>query len=64
MMDQDEILKKYSGEWILLFNDEIVDHSVNLEDVLRVVEERYPPNKFPEDNIKISKVLSGQIPLR
>ena len=64
MMDQDEILKKYSGEWILLFNDEIVDHSVNLEDVLRVVEERYPSNKFPEDNIKISKVLSGQIPLR
>jgi hypothetical protein len=63
-MDQDEILKKYSGEWILLFNDEIVDHSVNLEDVLRVVEERYPPNKFPDDNIKISKVLSEQIPLR
>jgi hypothetical protein len=63
-MDQDEMMKKYSGEWILLFNDEIVDHSVNLEDVLRVVEEKYPPNKFPEDNIKISKVLSGQIPLR
>jgi len=63
-MDQDEILKKYSGEWILLFNDEIVDHSINLEDVLKVVEEKYPPNKYPEDNIKISKVLSGQIPLR
>ena len=63
-MDQDELLKKYSGEWILLFNDEIVDHSINLQDVLRVVEEKYPPNKFPEDNIKISKVLSGQIPLR
>jgi hypothetical protein len=63
-MDQDEILKKYSGEWILLFNDEIVDHSINLEDVLKIVEEKYPPNKYPEDNIKISKVLSGQIPLR
>ena len=63
-MDQDEILKKYSGEWILLFNDEIVDHSINLEDVLRVVEEKFPSNKFPDDNIKISKVLSGQIPLR
>ena len=63
-MDQDELLKKYTGEWILLFNDEIVDHSINLQDVLRVVEEKYPPNKFPEDNIKISKVLSGQIPLR
>ena len=63
-MDKDEILKKYSGEWILLFNDEIVDHSVNLEDVLRVVEQQYPPDKFPDDHIKISKVLSGQIPLR
>ena len=63
-MEQNEDLKKYSGEWILLFNDEIVDHSINLEDVLRIVEEKYPPNKFPEDNIKISKVLSGHIPLR
>ena len=63
-MEQNEDLKKYSGEWILLFNDEIVDHSINLEEVLRIVEEKYPPNKFPEDNIKISKVLSGQIPLR
>ena len=63
-MEQNEDLKKSSGEWILLFNDEIVDHSINLEDVLRIVEEKYPPNKFPEDNIKISKVLSGQIPLR
>jgi hypothetical protein len=58
-MEQEEMLKKYSGEWILLFNDEIVDHSVNLEDVLRAADE-----KFPEDNIKISKVLSGSIHLR
>jgi hypothetical protein len=63
-MEQDEILKKYSGEWILLFNDKIVDHSLNLEDVLRVAEEKYPAEKFPEDNIKISKVLSGSIHLR
>jgi hypothetical protein len=62
-MEPDEILKKYSGEWILLFNDEIVDHSVNLEDVLRVVDEKYPADKFPEDQIKISKVLSGSIHL-
>jgi hypothetical protein len=57
------MLKKYSGEWILLFNDQIVDHSVNLEDVLRVADEKYPAEKFPEDNIKISKVLSGNIHL-
>lgn len=62
-MEQDEILKKYSGEWILLFNDKIVDHSMNLEDILRVADEKYPAKKFPEDNIKISKVLSGNIHL-
>jgi hypothetical protein len=63
-MEQDEILRKYSGEWILLFNDQIVDHSMNLEDVLRVAEEKYPSGKFPDDSIKISKVLSGSIHLR
>jgi hypothetical protein len=62
-MEQDEILRKYSGEWILLFNDEIVDHSVNLEDVLRAADEKFPAEKFPEDSIKISKVLSGSIHL-
>ena len=63
-MQQEDVLKKYSGEWILLFNDEIVDHSVNLEDVLKAADEKYPSEKFPEDNIKISKVLSGSIQLR
>lgn len=63
-MEQEEILRKYSGEWILVFNDEIVDHSVNLEDVLRAAEEKYPAEKFPENSVKISKVLSGSIHLR
>ncbi|MFO7677366.1 MAG: DUF5678 domain-containing protein [Thermoplasmatota archaeon] len=63
-MEKSEILRKYSGEWILLFNDEIVDHSVNLEDMLKVADEKYPSDKFPTDNIKISKVLSGNIQLR
>jgi hypothetical protein len=62
-MEQEEILKKYSGEWILLFNDQIVDHSLNLEDILRAADEKYPAQKFPEDTIKISKVLSGSIHL-
>ncbi len=62
-MEQEEMLRKYSGEWVLLFNDEIVDHSVNLEDVLRAADEKYPAEKFPEDSIKISKVLSGSIHL-
>lgn len=63
-MKQDDVSKKYSGEWILLFNDEIVDHSVNLEDMLKAADEKYPAEKFPKDNIKISKVLSGSIQLR
>ena len=63
-MQQEDSIKKYSGEWILLFNDEIVDHSINLEDMLKAADEKYPSRKFPEDHIKISKVLSGSIQLR
>ena len=62
MLTEDE-MKKLSGEWILLFNDQIVDHSRNIEDLLKAVDEKYPSEKFPEDNIKISKVLSGSIHL-
>jgi Family of unknown function (DUF5678) len=62
-MEQEEMLRKYSGEWVLLFNDEIVDHSINLEDVLRAADEKFPAEKFPEDSIRISKVLSGSIHL-
>ncbi|RQW81887.1 MAG: hypothetical protein EHM79_19265 [Geobacter sp.] len=63
LMEQDDILKKYSGEWILLFDDKIVDHSASLEDMLKIVDEKYPSDKFPENSIKISKVLSGNIHL-
>jgi hypothetical protein len=62
-MEQDDILRKYSGEWILLFNDKVVDHSINLEDMLKAADEKYPAQKFPEDTIRISKVLSGSIHL-
>ena len=56
-MKQENITKKLSGEWVLLFNDEIIDHSVNVEDMLKLAEEKYPSDKFPDDEIKISKVL-------
>jgi hypothetical protein len=62
-MEQEEILRKYSGEWILLFNDQVVDHSINLEDMLKAADEKYPAEKFPEHSIRISKVLSGSIHL-
>lgn len=62
-MKQEDVSKKLSGEWLLLFNDKIIDHSANVEDILKLAEEKYPENKFPDDDIKISKVLSGDIQL-
>ena len=61
MMKQEDLIKKLSGEWLLLFNDKIVDHSANVEDMLKLAEEKFPANKFPEDQIKISKVLDGKL---
>jgi uncharacterized protein DUF5678 len=58
-MSQSEYEKVFSGEWILLFNDKIVDHSANLEDMLKLAEEKYPEHKFPNDSIRISKVYAG-----
>jgi hypothetical protein len=60
-MGKENYFKKFSGEWLLLFNDEIVDHSSNIEDMLKLAEEKYPSEKFPEDSIKITKVLSGDL---
>jgi len=62
-MKQENVSRKFSGEWLLLFNDEIIDHSTNVEDILKTCEEKFPADKFPDDNIKISKVLSGDIQL-
>ena len=62
-MGKEKSPEEFPGEWLLLFNDEIIDHSSNIEDMLRLAEEKYPEDRFPEDNIKISKVLSGDIRL-
>jgi len=58
-MIQENTKKELSGEWLLLFNDEIVDHSKNIEDILKLCEEKYSADKFPDDEIKISKVIDG-----
>jgi transposase len=58
-MKKEDATKKFTGEWILLFNDKIVDHSFNIEDVLKTYDEKYPAEKFPDDEIKISKVING-----
>jgi hypothetical protein len=60
-MTQDKFNESLSGEWLLLFNDEIVDHSANIEDMLKLAEERFPADKFPNDDIKISKVIDQAI---
>jgi len=60
-MKQEEISKKFSGEWILLFNDEIVDHSANIQDILKICDEKFPASKFPDDEIRISKVIDGTL---
>jgi len=57
-MKQEDISKKFEGEWLLLFNEEIVDHSANVEDILKLAEKKFPADKFPDDEIKISKVIS------
>jgi len=63
-MKEENISRKFSGEWLLLFNDEIIDHSRNVEDILKLAEKKYPSERFPEDEIKITKVLTGDIHLR
>jgi len=60
-MKQEDISKKFSGEWLLLFNDEIVDHSSNVGEILKLAEEKFPAEKFPQNNIKISKVIEGTL---
>jgi len=58
-MKKEDFNKKFQGEWVLLFNDEIIDHSSNVEEILKLAEEKYPSDKFPNDDIKISKILEG-----
>lgn len=60
-MKLDQLNEKFSGEWLLLFNNEVIDHSVNVEDMLKLAEEKYPADKFPDDEIKISKVIDRSI---
>jgi len=50
------------GEWILIFNDEIIDHSANVEDMLRLAQKKYQNEKISNDSIKISKILPKTTP--
>ena len=62
-LNEDSLLKEYPGEWILICNDEIIDHSDNIEEILRSAEERFSADKLSDDSVKILKVLSRDIRL-
>jgi hypothetical protein len=59
VMKEKEAEEEFTGEWLLLFNDEIIDHSSNVEEILKLAEEKFPEEKFPNDTVKISKVIQG-----
>ena len=48
-----------SGEWVLLFEDKIIDHSANIEDMLLLAEEQFPQDRFPSGKVRITKVFQG-----
>ncbi len=58
-MEFKDKIDDYKGEWILFFHDEIIDHSANVEDILKTVDERFPGKQFPSDDVKITKVFEG-----
>ena len=51
-----ELPREYAGEWLLIFDDEIIEHSPNVEEILRLAEELFPPEKLSD--VKITKVLT------
>jgi len=51
ILDKEDV-EKFSGEWILLFGDKVVNHSPNLEEILKSAEE------LPVDETIIAKVPS------
>ena len=52
MIPDKEEMEKFLGEWVLLFDDKIVKHSPNLEEILKDAED------FPIDEITIAKAPS------
>ena len=49
----------FSGEWVLLFEDKIVDHSSNIQDMLLLAEEKFPSDKYPHGTVRIAKMFQG-----
>jgi hypothetical protein len=58
-MSDENISDIFSGEWVLLFEDRIIDHSYNIQDMLVLAEEKFPSNKYPHGTVRIKKVFQG-----
>ena len=52
-----EDMEKFSGKWVIIFEDKIVNHSFDLEDMLKKAEEFDPEKvtiaKIPPYNLKL-----------
>jgi len=44
---------------VLLFEDRIIDHSANIQDMLNLAQDKYPNDKYPHGTVRIKKVFQG-----
>ena len=58
---KEQRLKEFDGEWVLLFDDEIINHSQDVGEMLQLADELYPVESSPRDHVKIAKVISGSL---
>jgi len=58
-MPEEKITDIFSGEWVLLFEDRIIDHSANIQDMLILAQDKYPNDKYPHGTVRIKKVFQG-----
>jgi hypothetical protein len=58
-MPDAKVSEIFSGEWVLLYEDKIIDHSVDIQDMLVLAQEKFPINKYPHGTIRIIKMFQG-----
>jgi hypothetical protein len=51
-MPDAKVSEIFSGEWVLLYEDKIIDHSVDIQDMLVLAQEKFPINKYPHGTIR------------
>ena len=58
-MSDAKVSEIFSGEWVLLYEDKIIDHSANIQDMLVLAQEKFPIDKYPHGTIRITKIFQG-----